>query len=76
MRLEGPNPKDALQQLVPSDLHRIGPGEASYTVLLNETGGIRDDLIVYDCGALDDEPRCPGAGDQRRLRRCRHRLDS
>ena len=54
LRLEGPNPKDALQQLVPSDLHRIGPGEASYTVLLNETGGIRDDLIVYDCGALDD----------------------
>lgn len=55
LRLEGPNPKDALQQLVPSDLHRIGPGEACYTVLLNESGGIRDDLIVYDCGALDEE---------------------
>ena len=55
LRLEGPNPKDALQQLVPSDLHRIGPGEACYTVLLNEAGGIRDDLIVYDCGALDDD---------------------
>lgn len=54
LQLEGPNPKDALQQLVPSDLHRIGPGEASYTVLLNERGGIRDDLIVYDCGADDD----------------------
>ena len=55
LRLEGPNPKDALQQLVLSDLHRIGPGEACYTVLLNEAGGIRDDLIVYDCGALDDD---------------------
>ena len=55
LRLEGPNPKDALQQLVPSDLHRIGPGEACYTVLLNESGGIRDDLIVYDCGAVDAE---------------------
>ena len=55
LRLEGPNPKDALQQLVPSDLHRIGPGEACYTVLLNRAGGIRDDLIVYDCGALDDD---------------------
>ena len=55
LRLEGPNPKDALQQLVPSDLHRIGPGEACYTVLLNEAGGIRDDLIVYDCGSLDDD---------------------
>ena len=55
LRLEGPTPKDALQQLVPSDLHRIGPGEACYSVLLNERGGIRDDLIVYDCGAIDAE---------------------
>ena len=55
LRLEGPDPKSALQQLVPSDLHRIGPGEATYTVLLNESGGIRDDLIVYDCGAIDTE---------------------
>ena len=55
LRLEGPDPKSALQRLVPSDLHRIGPGEASYTVLLNEAGGIRDDLIVYDCGAIDAE---------------------
>ena len=55
LRLEGPDPKSALQQLVPSDLHRIGPGEASYTVLLNESGGIRDDLIVYDCGSIDAE---------------------
>ena len=55
LRLEGPRPKDALQRLVPSDLHRIGTGEACYTVLLNEGGGIRDDLIVYDCGGLDEE---------------------
>ena len=55
LRLNGPKPKDALQQLVPSDLHRIGPGEACYTVLLNQDGGIRDDLIVYDCGASDAE---------------------
>ena len=55
LRLEGPAPKDALQKLVPSDLHRIGPGEACYTVMLNESGGIRDDLIVYDLGAIDDQ---------------------
>ena len=51
VRLSGPNPKDALQQLVPTDLHRIGPGQACYTVLLNESGGILDDLIVYDMGS-------------------------
>lgn len=55
LRLEGANPKDTLQQLVPSDLHRIGPGEACYTVLLNDQGGIRDDLIIYDLGAIDAE---------------------
>ena len=50
LRLSGPGAKDALQTLVPTDLFRIGPGEACYTVLLNEQGGIRDDLIVYDRG--------------------------
>ncbi len=51
--LRGDGVKDALQGLVPSDLFRIGPGEACYTVLLNEQGGIRDDLIVYDRGRRD-----------------------
>ncbi len=50
LRLSGPGAKDALQGLVPTDLFRIGPGEACYTVLLNAQGGIRDDLIVYDRG--------------------------
>ena len=50
LTLRGEGVKDALQAMVPSDLHRIGPGEACYTVLLNERGGIRDDLIVYDRG--------------------------
>jgi aminomethyltransferase len=50
LRLQGAGAKDALQGLVPSDLFRIGPGEACYTVLLNAEGGIRDDLIVYDRG--------------------------
>ena len=50
LTLRGPGAKDALQALVPTDLFRIGPGEACYTVLLNERGGIRDDLIVYDRG--------------------------
>jgi aminomethyltransferase len=56
LTLSGDGVKDALQTLVPSDLFRIGPGEACYTVLLNDQGGIRDDLIVYDRG------RRPGPG--------------
>ena len=54
LQLRGLGAKDALQGLVPSDLFRIGPGEACYTVLLNDAGGIRDDLIVYDRGWHND----------------------
>ena len=55
LRLRGANVKDAMQGLVPSDLFRIGPGEACYSVLLNAEGGIRDDLIIYDRGWLENE---------------------
>jgi aminomethyltransferase len=36
-----------IQLLVPSDLSRLQPGQAQYTVLLNPEGGIIDDLIFY-----------------------------
>ncbi len=37
----------SLQILVPSDLSRLQPGQAQYTVLLNPQGGIIDDIIFY-----------------------------
>ena len=46
LRLRGQAVKDRMQRLVPTDLFRIGPGETCYTVLLNENGGIRDDLMI------------------------------
>ncbi len=52
--LKGQNPKDAIQNLVPTDLFRIGAGEACYTVLLNKEGGIIDDLIIYDLGCSSE----------------------
>lgn len=45
--LRGKHLIEQLQPLMPSDLHRLQPGEAQYTVLLNPQGGIIDDLIVY-----------------------------
>ncbi len=45
--LQGKHLIDQLQRLVPSDLHRLQPGQAQYTVLLNPQGGIIDDIIVY-----------------------------
>jgi len=53
LSLQGDGVKEAMQRLVPSDLDRIGPGEALYTVLLNDAGGILDDLIIYDQGRVD-----------------------
>ena len=42
-----------LQTLVPSDLSRLKTGQAQYTVLLNEQGGIIDDIIFYDQGSTE-----------------------
>ena len=58
LSIKGTNAKDALQKLVPTDLHRIGPGEACYTVLLNKEGGIIDDLIIYDLGINNKNKEC------------------
>jgi glycine cleavage system T protein (aminomethyltransferase) len=45
--VEGPRAAELLQSLLSNDLGRIAPGEAQYTLLANERGGIIDDLIVY-----------------------------
>jgi len=51
--LRGVGVLDALQTLVPSDLSRLQPGDAQYTVLLNQAGGVLDDLIIYYQGAVN-----------------------
>lgn len=56
--LTGDRLVEQLQRLVPSDLSRLRPGQAQYTVLLNAQAGIVDDLIFYYQG-LDE------AGQQR-----------
>ncbi|MCE2720230.1 MAG: glycine cleavage system aminomethyltransferase GcvT [Dolichospermum sp.] len=45
--LQGQNLISQLEYLVPSDLSRLQPGQAQYTVLLNHQGGIVDDIIIY-----------------------------
>lgn len=56
--LQGGNWLEKLQLLVPSDLERLQPGQAQYTVLLNPQGGILDDVIFYYQGRT-------AAGEQR-----------
>jgi glycine cleavage system T protein (aminomethyltransferase) len=51
IEVEGPRAAELLQSLLSNDLGRIEAGQAQYTLLTNEDGGIVDDLIVYK---LDD----------------------
>ena len=48
IEVEGPRARELLQSLLANDLDRIGPGQAQYTLLTNEHGGILDDLIAYE----------------------------
>jgi aminomethyltransferase len=48
LEVEGPRAYELLQSTLSNDLDRIGPGQAQYTLLTNERGGILDDLIVYE----------------------------
>ena len=52
LEVEGPRATELLQSLLSNDLDRIAPGEAQYTLLTNERGGIVDDLIVYRLDAV------------------------
>ncbi|WP_250125193.1 glycine cleavage system aminomethyltransferase GcvT [Chroococcidiopsis sp. CCMEE 29] len=45
--LRGKEVISQLQYLVPSDLSRLQPGQAQYSVLLNSQAGIIDDIIFY-----------------------------
>src|SRR5213596_284317 len=47
LEVEGKHAFDLLQPLLSNDLAKVGVGDAQYTLLTNEQGGILDDLIVY-----------------------------
>jgi aminomethyltransferase len=49
--VEGPKAGELLQQLLSNDISKLAVGEAQYTLLTTEDGGILDDLIVYRTGA-------------------------
>jgi aminomethyltransferase len=50
LEVEGPRAHGLLQGLLSNDLDRIEPGQAQYTLLTNDRGGIIDDLIAYRLG--------------------------
>ena len=52
--LHGPRTREFLRTLVANDVAKLKtPGKALYTCMLNERGGVIDDLIVYFSGRED-----------------------
>jgi aminomethyltransferase len=47
LEVEGPTARDLLQATLSNDIDRLQPGEAQYSLITNDDGGIVDDVIVY-----------------------------
>lgn len=45
--VSGSGAKDGLNEIFTNDLNRIAPGQAQYSMLCNDSGGVIDDLFVY-----------------------------
>jgi aminomethyltransferase len=48
--VEGSGALETIQRTVTNDVAKIGVGEAQYNMVLNERGGILDDILVYRIG--------------------------
>ncbi len=60
--VSGPGAADFVNRCLTNDLTRIGPGQAQYTLLCNDDGGVVDDLIAY-LRAPDDVLLIPNAAN-------------
>jgi aminomethyltransferase len=47
LEVEGPTARDLLQATLSNDVDKLEPGDAQYTLVTNERGGIIDDVILY-----------------------------
>jgi aminomethyltransferase len=47
LEIEGPAAINLVQRVLSNDVSKVSVGDAQYTLLTNEEGGILDDLIVY-----------------------------
>src|SRR3954451_15921031 len=47
LEIEGPTARDLLQATRSNDVDKLEPGDAQYTLVTNEGGEIRDDVILY-----------------------------
>jgi len=47
LEVEGPTARDLLQATLSNDVDKLQPGQAQYSLITNEDGGIVDDVILY-----------------------------
>ncbi len=47
IRFEGPEALNSLQWMTSNDVSKVAEGCAQYTLLMNDKGGVVDDLIIY-----------------------------
>jgi aminomethyltransferase len=47
LEVEGPTARDLLQAILSNDVDKLQPGQAQYSLITNDAGGIVDDVIVY-----------------------------
>ena len=52
--IKGINPKEYIQKFFPTNLYSFSEGQGLYTLMLNEKGGIIDDLIIYEVSRQED----------------------
>lgn len=53
VRLSGAGAADFLNHTLTNDAHKLAVGQAQYTLMCNERGGVIDDLYAYRVGELD-----------------------
>ena len=53
--VRGPGALDLIQKVTSNDASKLSTGKVQYSCLPNETGGIVDDLLVYDMQHGDDK---------------------
>jgi aminomethyltransferase len=63
IRVKGPNALATLEHLTTNDVTRLNSGEAQYSLLPNDQGGLVDDIIVYCIEKNSDYLVCVNASN-------------
>ncbi len=64
VRFKGPEALNTLEWLTTNDVSRLNDGEAQYSLLPNDTGGLVDDIIVYCLKKNEDYLVCVNASNK------------